>query len=49
MRLDLYQNETERLANEQAAMLDEARHKLKIQQTLTPLEQGGILHAILST
>jgi uncharacterized protein YutE (UPF0331/DUF86 family) len=46
MRLDLYQTETERLANEQAAMLDEARHKLKIQQTLTPLEQGGILHAL---
>ncbi len=46
MRLDLYQAETERLANEQAAMLDEARHKLQSGHTLTALEQAGILHAL---
>lgn len=46
MRLDLYQAETERLANEQAAMLDEARHKLQFSQPLTSLEQAGVLHAL---
>ena len=46
MRLDLYQAETERLANAQAAMLDEARHKLHSRHTLTALEQAGILHAL---
>jgi len=46
MRLDLNQTETERLANEQAAMLDEARHKLQSRHTLTTLEQAGILHAL---
>jgi uncharacterized protein YutE (UPF0331/DUF86 family) len=46
MRLDLYQAETDRLANEQAAMLDEARHKLQSCHTLTALEQAGILHAL---
>lgn len=46
MRLDLYQAETERLAREQSAMLDEARLKLQAGQHLSPLEQGGILHAL---
>jgi uncharacterized protein YutE (UPF0331/DUF86 family) len=46
MRLDLYQAETDRLANEQASMLDEARHKLQSGHTLTALEQAGILHAL---
>ncbi len=46
MRLDLYQAETEHLANEQAAMLDEARHKLQSRHTLSALEQAGILHAL---
>jgi uncharacterized protein YutE (UPF0331/DUF86 family) len=46
MRLNLYPAETERLANEQAAMLDEARHKLHSRHTLTALEQAGILHAL---
>ena len=45
MRLDLYQAETERLAREQLAMLDEAQLKLRAGQHLSPLEQGGILHA----
>ncbi len=46
MRLDIYQAETERLAREQSAMLDEARLKLQAGQPLSPLEQGGILHAL---
>ena len=46
MRLDLYQAETERLAREQSAMLDEARLRLQAGQLLRPLEQGGILHAL---
>ena len=45
MRLDLYQAETERLAREQSAMLNEARLKLQAGQALSLLEQGGILHA----
>ena len=46
MRLDLYQAETQRLACEQSAMLDEARQKLAAKQFLSPLEQAGILHAL---
>ena len=46
MRLDLYQAETERLAREQSAMLDEARLKLQAGKLLSPLEQAGILHAL---
>lgn len=46
MRLDLYQAETERLAREQSAMLDEARLKLETGQPLSLLEQNGILHAL---
>lgn len=46
MRLDLYQAETERLAHEQSAMLDEARVMLQAGQLPSPLEQGGILHAL---
>lgn len=46
MRLDLYQVETERLAREQSAMLDEARLKLETGQPLSMLEQSGILHAL---
>ena len=46
MRLDLYQAETERLAREQTAMLDEAQLRLQSGGFLSPLEQGGILHAI---
>ncbi len=45
MRLDLYQAETERLAHEQSAMLDDARLKLQAGCFLSPLEQSGILHA----
>ena len=46
MRLDLYQTETERLAREQSAMLDDACLKLQAGSSLSPLEQGGILHAL---
>ena len=46
MRLDLYQAETERLAREQSAMLDDARLKLQAGSSLSPLEQGGVLHAL---
>ena len=46
MRLDLYQAETERLAREQSAILDDARLKLQAGSSLSPLEQGGILHAL---
>lgn len=46
MRLDLYQAETERLAREQSAMLDEARLKLETGQPLSLLEQSGILHTL---
>ena len=46
MRLDLYQAETERLAREQSAMLNEAQLKLQAGQALSFLEQSGILHAL---
>lgn len=46
MRFDLYQAETERLARERSAMLDEARLKLEAGQQLSLLEQSGILHAL---
>lgn len=46
MRLDLYQQETERLACDLQAMLDGARDRLLNQQTLSALEQAGVLHAL---
>ena len=46
MRLDLYQVETERLTHEQSVMLDDARLKLQVGTSLSPLEQGGMLHAL---
>jgi uncharacterized protein YutE (UPF0331/DUF86 family) len=46
MRLDIYQAETERLAREQSALLDEAKHKLQTEHRLKPLEQAGVLHAL---
>jgi hypothetical protein len=45
MRLDLYQEETERIAAQQAAVLDEARRILASGRTLSPLEDNGLLHA----
>ncbi len=46
MRLDLYQAETARIASEQGALLDQAKAILAQGRTLTPLEQGGVLHAL---
>jgi uncharacterized protein YutE (UPF0331/DUF86 family) len=46
MRLDLYQAETALIAQEQSALLDEARAALLSGGTLSRLEQNGVLHAI---
>ena len=46
MRLDLYQAETARIAAEQSALLTQAKDILKQGRALTPLEQGGVLHAL---
>lgn len=46
MRLDLYQAETARIAAEQSALLAQAKAILKQGRALTPLEQGGVLHAL---
>lgn len=46
MRLDLYQVEAARVARAQQALLDEARAILTQGRTLSPLEQGGVLHAL---
>jgi uncharacterized protein YutE (UPF0331/DUF86 family) len=46
MRLDLYQAETERIASEQAFLLDEARVRLAAGEALSRLEESGVLHAL---
>lgn len=46
MRLELYQQETERLARDLQAMLDDVSQRLHQQQTLSALEQAGVLHAL---
>lgn len=46
MRLDLYQAETERIASEQTAILDEARVILLSARNLSALENNGVLHAL---
>jgi uncharacterized protein YutE (UPF0331/DUF86 family) len=46
MRLDLYQRETERIAIEQTALLDEVQQRLIAEQSLSRLEQNGVLHAL---
>ncbi len=46
MRLDLYQSETALIAQEQSALLDEARATILAGGTLSRLEQNGVLHAI---
>lgn len=46
MRLELYQAETARIAAEQGTLLAEARAILQGGRSLTPLEQGGMLHAL---
>ncbi|MDP2883363.1 MAG: DUF86 domain-containing protein [Azonexus sp.] len=46
MRLDLYQAETDRIATEQTALLEEARIAMLAGRTLSALENNGILHAL---
>ena len=46
MQLELYQQETERLARDLKAMLDEVSQRLHHQQSLSALEQAGVLHAL---
>lgn len=46
MRLDLYQAESERIANEQMALLDEAKQRLLFGAPLSRLEESGTLHAL---
>ncbi|MDP3843856.1 MAG: DUF86 domain-containing protein [Oxalobacteraceae bacterium] len=46
MRLDLYQQETATIAALQGGLLDEAAQKLQAGQTLSALEQNGVLHAL---
>jgi uncharacterized protein YutE (UPF0331/DUF86 family) len=46
MRLDLYQEESERIANEQMALLAEAKQRILSGSPLSRLEQGGVLHAL---
>lgn len=46
MRLDLYQAETTRIAAEQAALLMQARKIIDQRNTLSLLEQSGVLHAL---
>jgi uncharacterized protein YutE (UPF0331/DUF86 family) len=46
MRLDLYRQETARIAIEQTALLDEAAQRIKDGRLLSPLEQSGVLHAL---
>ncbi|MDD2272279.1 MAG: DUF86 domain-containing protein [Desulfuromonadaceae bacterium] len=46
MRLDLYQAETALIAQDQTALLDEARATMLAGGALSRLEQNGVLHAI---
>lgn len=46
MRLELYQAESERIANEQMALLDEAKRRILSGAPLSRLEQSGVLHAL---
>jgi uncharacterized protein YutE (UPF0331/DUF86 family) len=46
MRLELYQAETARIATEQSALLALAKQRLVDGLALSPLEQGGVLHAL---
>lgn len=46
MRLDLYQAESERIANGQMALLLEAKQRILAGSPLSRLEQNGLLHAL---
>jgi uncharacterized protein YutE (UPF0331/DUF86 family) len=46
MRLDVYQEETAQIAHYQSDVMEEVRKKLAAGETLSRLEQNGILHAL---
>lgn len=46
MQLDLYLQETKQLAEYNASLLDEVRKRIQQQDTLSRLEQSGVLHAL---
>ena len=46
MQLDIYLQETKRLAEKNTALLEEVRQRLKNAETLSSLEQAGVLHAL---
>ena len=46
MQLDLYQEECNRTANQQSAVLAEVKQRITSGATLSLLEQGGTLHAM---
>jgi len=46
MRLDLYQAESERIAHEQMALLDEAKQRILSDAPPSRLEESGVLHAL---
>ena len=46
MRLDLYHSECCRIANEQSSLLQQAQEKLLNKQSLSKLEQNGVLHGL---
>ncbi len=46
MRLDVYQQEAAQLARYQSEILADARNKLMLGNTLSRLEQNGVLHAL---
>ena len=46
MRLDVYQQEAAQLARYQAEILTDARKKIMLGNTLSRLEQNGVLHAL---
>jgi uncharacterized protein YutE (UPF0331/DUF86 family) len=46
MQLDLYQEECNRTASQQSAVLAEVKQRIALGGTLSLLEQGGTLHAL---
>lgn len=46
MRLEIYLQETARLAERQGRLLGQAAQRIRSGETLTELEQNGVLHAL---
>ena len=46
MRPDLYLAECERIAKDQISLLDEVKQRIALGESLSPLEQNGVLHAL---